>query len=86
MKIRGINEPSADPVRPMRREVLRYCVGATVMISIPGASFAGVRPRNVVVETAHGRLSVHSEPGLGAVFMIDLPLNNPADPTEVAPG
>ena len=39
-----------------------------------------------VVETAHGRLSVHSEPGLGAVFMIDLPLNNPADPTEVAPG
>lgn len=27
-----------------------------------------------VVETAHGRLSVHSQPGLGAVFMIDLPL------------
>jgi len=28
-----------------------------------------------VVESAHGRLSVHSEPGLGAVFMIDLPLS-----------
>ncbi len=28
-----------------------------------------------VVEAAHGRLSVHSEPGLGAVFMIDLPLH-----------
>jgi two-component system CAI-1 autoinducer sensor kinase/phosphatase CqsS len=27
-----------------------------------------------VVEAALGRLSVHSEPGLGAVFMIDLPL------------
>ncbi len=27
-----------------------------------------------VVETAQGRLSVHSQPGLGAVFMIDLPL------------
>lgn len=27
------------------------------------------------VEAAHGTLSVHSEPGLGAVFMIDLPLN-----------
>jgi signal transduction histidine kinase len=27
-----------------------------------------------VVEAARGRLSVHSEPGLGAVFMIDLPL------------
>ncbi|WP_297748038.1 HAMP domain-containing sensor histidine kinase [Hydrogenophaga sp.] len=39
-----------------------------------------------VVEAAHGRLSVHSEPGLGAVFMIDLPLNNPADPTAVAQG
>ena len=28
-----------------------------------------------VVEAAQGSLSVHSEPGLGAVFMIDLPLN-----------
>ncbi len=28
-----------------------------------------------VVEAAHGQLSVHSEPGLGAVFMIDLPLS-----------
>lgn len=28
-----------------------------------------------VVEAAHGRLSVHSEPGRGAVFMIDLPIN-----------
>ena len=27
-----------------------------------------------VVEAAHGRIRVHSEPGLGAVFMIDLPL------------
>ncbi|MDO9404561.1 MAG: HAMP domain-containing sensor histidine kinase [Polaromonas sp.] len=27
-----------------------------------------------VVEAAQGRLSVHSQPGLGAVFMIDLPL------------
>ena len=27
-----------------------------------------------VVEAAQGSLSVHSEPGLGAVFMIDLPL------------
>ncbi|QHE84357.1 sensor histidine kinase [Hydrogenophaga sp. BPS33] len=27
-----------------------------------------------VVESAQGRLSVHSQPGLGAVFMIDLPL------------
>jgi len=34
-----------------------------------------------VVESAHGRLSVHSEPGLGAVFMIDLPLS----PTEPSP-
>lgn len=67
MKIRGINEPSADPVRPMRREVLRYCVGATVMISIPGASFAGVQPRNVVVETAHGKLRGLAENGV-AVF------------------
>ena len=31
-----------------------------------------------VVESAHGRLSVHSEPGLGAVFMIDLPLCTPS--------
>ena len=31
-----------------------------------------------VVEAAHGRLSVHSEPGMGAVFMIDLPLNKTA--------
>jgi two-component system CAI-1 autoinducer sensor kinase/phosphatase CqsS len=30
-----------------------------------------------VVEAAQGSLSVHSEPGLGAVFMIDLPLKNP---------
>jgi len=28
-----------------------------------------------VVEAAHGTISVHSEPGLGAVFMIDLPLD-----------
>jgi len=31
------------------------------------------------VETAQGTLTVHSEPGVGAVFMIDLPLN-PAQP------
>lgn len=31
-----------------------------------------------VVEAARGRLSVHSEPGLGAVFMIDLPLTTAA--------
>jgi len=31
-----------------------------------------------VVEAAQGSLSVHSEPGLGAVFMIDLPLNQSA--------
>jgi two-component system CAI-1 autoinducer sensor kinase/phosphatase CqsS len=37
-----------------------------------------------VVEAARGRLSVHSEPGLGAVFMIDLPLNETADPTQAA--
>lgn len=30
-----------------------------------------------VVEAAHGSLSVHAEPGLGAVFMIDLPLAPP---------
>lgn len=27
------------------------------------------------VESAHGTIRVHSEPGLGAVFMVDLPLN-----------
>jgi len=31
-----------------------------------------------VVEAAHGRIRVHSEPGLGAVFMIDLPLTSAA--------
>lgn len=31
-----------------------------------------------VVEAAQGQLSVHSEPGRGAVFMIDLPLNTQA--------
>jgi two-component system, CAI-1 autoinducer sensor kinase/phosphatase CqsS len=31
-----------------------------------------------VVEAAQGSLNVHSELGLGAVFMIDLPLKNPA--------
>jgi hypothetical protein len=31
-----------------------------------------------VVETAHGSISVHSEPAMGAVFMIDLPLHTPA--------
>lgn len=31
-----------------------------------------------VVETAHGSISVHSEPDMGAVFMIDLPLHDPA--------
>ena len=30
-----------------------------------------------VVEAARGRLSVHSEPAEGAVFMIDLPLETP---------
>jgi len=37
-----------------------------------------------VVESAHGRLSVHSEPGLGAVFMIDLPLSPPSPSTAPA--
>ncbi len=32
-----------------------------------------------VVEAAHGRLSVHSEPTMGAVFMIDLPVHTPTD-------
>ncbi|MDP1687031.1 MAG: HAMP domain-containing sensor histidine kinase [Hydrogenophaga sp.] len=31
-----------------------------------------------VVESAQGQLSVHSEPGRGAVFMIDLPINTQA--------
>lgn len=31
-----------------------------------------------VVETANGSISVHSEPAMGAVFMIDLPLHDPA--------
>lgn len=30
-----------------------------------------------VVESAHGSLTVHSEPAMGAVFMIDLPLHAP---------
>jgi len=38
-----------------------------------------------VVDAAHGRLSVHSEPGLGAVFMIDLPLNKAA-PAAISQG
>lgn len=38
-----------------------------------------------VVEAAQGSLSVHSEPGLGAVFMIDLPLNPPAGSAPVSP-
>jgi two-component system, CAI-1 autoinducer sensor kinase/phosphatase CqsS len=29
-----------------------------------------------VVEAAHGRISLHSEPSMGAVFMIDLPLSS----------
>lgn len=33
-----------------------------------------------VVEAAHGRISVHSEPGLGAVFMIDMPLATAGSP------
>lgn len=32
-----------------------------------------------VVEAAKGRISVHSEPNLGAVFILDLPLRRPAD-------
>lgn len=28
-----------------------------------------------VVDTAHGKISVHSQPGRGAIFMIDLPLD-----------
>ncbi len=36
-----------------------------------------------VVESANGRLSVHSQPGLGAVFMIDLPIT-PTVTTPVA--
>ncbi|MDP3167173.1 MAG: HAMP domain-containing sensor histidine kinase [Hydrogenophaga sp.] len=38
-----------------------------------------------VVEAAQGSLSVHSEPGLGAVFMIDLPLKNPISATSTSP-
>jgi len=42
-----------------------------------------------VVEAAQGSLSVHSEPGLGAVFMIDLPLkdsrSSPSAPTAAFP-
>ncbi|MDM7943860.1 MAG: HAMP domain-containing sensor histidine kinase [Hydrogenophaga sp.] len=38
-----------------------------------------------VVEAARGSLSVHSEPGLGAVFMIDLPMNKPTVPAPVSP-
>ncbi|KRC04369.1 ATPase [Hydrogenophaga sp. Root209] len=34
-----------------------------------------------VVEAAQGNLSVHSEPGLGAVFMIDLPIQTPTPAT-----
>ncbi|MES2839755.1 MAG: HAMP domain-containing sensor histidine kinase [Pseudomonadota bacterium] len=34
-----------------------------------------------VVEAAQGHLSVHSEPGLGAVFMIDLPIPTPIPAT-----
>ncbi len=34
-----------------------------------------------VVEAAQGHLSVHSEPGLGAVFMIDLPIQPPIPAT-----
>ncbi|WP_236574240.1 sensor histidine kinase [Hydrogenophaga sp. PBL-H3] len=38
-----------------------------------------------VVEAAQGSLSVHSEPGLGAVFMIDLPLSQPIHATPSSP-
>lgn len=38
-----------------------------------------------VVEAAHGRISVHSEPGLGAVFMIDLPLTPGEAPLRTVP-
>ncbi|MDZ4128164.1 MAG: HAMP domain-containing sensor histidine kinase, partial [Hydrogenophaga sp.] len=38
-----------------------------------------------VVEAAQGSLSVHSEPGLGAVFMIDLPLKQPASTASFSP-
>ena len=31
-----------------------------------------------VVEASNGRISVHSEPAMGAVFMVDLPLHTPA--------
>jgi len=37
-----------------------------------------------VIEAANGRLSVHSEPGLGAVFMIDLPLSTTGSPVRPA--
>jgi signal transduction histidine kinase len=38
-----------------------------------------------VVEAAHGSISVHSEPAMGAVFMIDLPLHTPpTDPMRPA--
>lgn len=32
-----------------------------------------------VVETAHGRISVHSDSGVGAIFIIDLPLHTTSD-------
>jgi len=38
-----------------------------------------------VVEAAQGSLSVHSQPGLGAVFMIDLPIYSPASAVSFAP-
>jgi signal transduction histidine kinase len=38
-----------------------------------------------VVEAAQGSLSVHSEPGLGAVFMIDLPISQPNTMTSPSP-
>jgi len=37
-----------------------------------------------VIEAANGRLSVHSEPGLGAVFMIDLPVSTNGAPARPA--